>query len=100
MAPGCRTGQDRPRSELLRGPFRLKLQKMSLLLSTEGALRGFLLCLFKKKFFLMLIFDRENVSGGGAERETHTESKAASRLPAASTEPDVRLELTSREIMT
>ena len=40
------------------------------------------------------------MSGGGAEREGDTESKAGSRLQAVSTEPDVGLELTNREIMT
>ena len=37
---------------------------------------------------------------GGSERERDAESKAGSRLPAVSTEPDVRLELTDCEIMT
>ena len=36
----------------------------------------------------------------GAEREGDTESKAGSRLPAVSTEPDTGIELTSHEIMT
>ena len=40
------------------------------------------------------------MTGGGAEREGDTESKACSRLQAASTESDVGLELTNREIMT
>ena len=40
------------------------------------------------------------MSRGGAEREGDTESKAGSRLPAVSTDPDARLELTNREIMT
>ena len=38
--------------------------------------------------------------GGGAEREGDAESEAGSRLPAVSTELDVGLELTDREIMT
>ena len=38
-------------------------------------------------------------AGEGAEREGDTESKAGSKLRAASTEPDVGLELTSHEIM-
>ena len=37
---------------------------------------------------------------GGAERKGDTESEASSRLQAVSTEPDVGLELTDREIMT
>ena len=41
-----------------------------------------------------------SVSRGGAEREGDTESEAGSRLRAVSTEPDVELELTNREIMT
>ena len=40
------------------------------------------------------------MSGGGAEREGDTESKAGSRPRAISTEPDAGLELTDREIMT
>ena len=46
------------------------------------------------------------MSGGGAEREGDTESEAGSRLRAEelvlrlSTEPDVGLILTEREIMT
>ena len=38
--------------------------------------------------------ERECVSWGEAEREGDTESEAASRLRAVSTEPDVGLELT------
>ena len=37
--------------------------------------------------------ERQNVSGGGAEREGDTESEAGSRLRAVSTEPDTGLEL-------
>ena len=37
--------------------------------------------------------------GVRAEREGDTESKAGPRLHAVSTEPDVGLELTNREIM-
>ena len=40
------------------------------------------------------------MSREGAERETHTESEAGSRLGAVSTEPDTGLELTNCEIMT
>ena len=40
------------------------------------------------------------MSGGGAEREGDTESKAGSRLCAVSTEPDMGLELMNHEIMT
>ena len=40
------------------------------------------------------------MSRGGAEREGDIEFEAGSRLQAVSTEPDVRLELTDREIMT
>ena len=60
---------------------------------------------FIKKIFFNLhlfIFDRErqSTSGGGAEREGDTESKAGSRLHAVSTEPDAGLEFTNCEIMT
>ena len=37
---------------------------------------------------------------GGAERERDTESETGSRLLAVSTEPDMGLELTYREIIT
>ena len=40
------------------------------------------------------------MSGGEAERERETQSKAGSRLSAVSAQPDVELELTSLEIMT
>ena len=44
--------------------------------------------------------ERQSTSWGGAERAGDTESEAASRLPAVSTEPSAGLELTSLEIMT
>ena len=55
-----------------------------------------------KKFFLMFIFEteRQSMSRGGVERETHIESEAGSRLWAVGTEPDAGLELTNREIVT
>ena len=40
------------------------------------------------------------MSGGGAEREGDTESKAGSRLWAVSTEPDLGPELTNHKIVT
>ena len=40
------------------------------------------------------------MSRGGAEREGDTESEAGSRLRTVSTEPDMGLEPTNREIMT
>ena len=47
-------------------------------------------------------WERQSVSRGGAERETHThtESKTGSMLSAVSTEPSVGLELTNHEIIT
>ena len=55
-------------------------------------------------FFNVYLFlrdrERQSTSGEGAEREGDTESEAGSWLWAVSTEPDARLELTSREIMT
>ena len=53
-------------------------------------------------FFFNVYFwkrERQSVSGGRAEREGDMESEAASRLWAASTEPNVGLEPTNREIM-
>ena len=55
-------------------------------------------CLFI--YFLTFIFDRQSMSGGGAERGGDTESKAGSSLWAVSTEPDTALETTNCEIMT
>ena len=52
-------------------------------------------------YFLMFYFwetERQNMSRGGAEREG--DSRIQSRLWAVSTEPNVGLELTNREIMT
>ena len=43
---------------------------------------------------LLFIFERQSASRGRAEREGDTESKAGSRFRAASTEPDMGLELT------
>ena len=40
------------------------------------------------------------MNGGGSEREGDTESETGSRLWAVSTEPDMGLRLTDREIMT
>ena len=55
-----------------------------------------------KNFKHLFIFERQrpSVVGGGAEREGDTESEAGFRLRAVSTEPDVELEPTDREIMT
>ena len=41
--------------------------------------------------------ERQSVSGGGAERDTH---RIQSRLQAPRTEPEAGLELTNHEIMT
>ena len=40
------------------------------------------------------------MSGGGADREGDTETEAGSRLPAASTKPNVGLKLGNNEMMT
>ena len=52
----------------------------------------------------MYIFERggkrQSASRGGAEREGDREPETGSRLLAISTEPDVGLKLTDREIMT
>ena len=44
--------------------------------------------------------ERDSMSRGGAEREGDTESEAGSKLRAVSTEPNMGLELTNREITT
>ena len=52
-----------------------------------------------KVFFVHLfIFERQSVSGGGAEREGDTESEAGSEQPF-NTEPNVGLEPSNHEIM-
>ena len=58
--------------------------------------------IINKKMIFMFIFERESQSmrGRKTEREEDTESKAGSRLRTVSTEPDMGLELMSREIMT
>ena len=48
----------------------------------------------------LFLRERQSASGGWAEREGDTESKAGSRLQAVSTEPDAGLELMNHEIMT
>ena len=45
----------------------------------------------------LFIFERERTGRGGAEREAE---RISGRLLAVSTEPNVGLELTNREIMT
>ena len=45
-------------------------------------------------------WDRDRVRAGEGQRERETQSETGSRLWAVSTEPDTRLELTHREIMT
>ena len=44
--------------------------------------------------------ERHSTSKGGADREGDTEPETGSGLRAVSTEPDVGLELTNREMMT
>ena len=44
--------------------------------------------------------EKQSMSGGGAEKEGDTESETGSKLWAVSTEPNVGLELTDREIVT
>ena len=52
----------------------------------------------------LFIFEGEregqSMNGGRTEREGDTESEAASRLQAVSTEPEIGSELMNREIMT
>ena len=61
---------------------------------TQNPTTFFVLCLFLRER------ERERESRGGAEREGDTESKAGSGLWVVSTEPDVGLKPTNREIMT
>ena len=50
--------------------------------------------------FLFVFRERQSMSLEGSETEGDTESEASSRLPAASTEPDMGLEPTDHKIMT
>ena len=50
--------------------------------------------------FYLLLRQRQNMSGDGAERKGDTESETGSRLWAVSTEPDAGLGLTNCEITT
>ena len=52
---------------------------------------------FKVIIYLFIYLEKENAGKGGAERGRE---RIPSRFSAASTEPDVGLELTSREITT
>ena len=64
-------------------------------------LEGFFSCFVLIFFYTLFTFDRQNTSGGGAERDNgDTESEAGSKLWAVSTEPDAGLELTNHEVMT
>ena len=56
--------------------------------------------LFCFNFNIYLFLREREREWGRGEREGDTESEAGPRLPAVSTEPDTRLELTNREIMT
>ena len=56
--------------------------------------------LFKMFISFLKERERQRASGGGAEREGDTESEAASRLRAVSTEHNEGLEPTNSEIMT
>ena len=60
----------------------------------------FVLCSFFKKLMFLRKRERQSASGERTKREADTESEAGSKLWAASTEPDVGLELTDSKIMT
>ena len=51
-------------------------------------------------FIHFLETETEREGGGGEEIEGYTDSEAGSRLWGVSTEPDMGLKLTNREIMT
>ena len=55
---------------------------------------------FNFLMFYLFLREKASVAGGGAQREGDTESKEGSRLRAISTEHDMGLELTNREIIT
>ena len=68
--------------------------------SDKNYINNFELKIFFVFLTFLLIFERHSTSGVGAEREGDTQSEAGSRLRAVSTEPDVGLEPTNREIVT
>ena len=47
----------------------------------------------------MFIFERESTSGGGAERDTHTQNRKQAPGSELSAEPNMGLKLMNREIM-
>ena len=67
---------------------------------TDCATQAPLFLIFFNIYLFLRDRERQSMSRGGAEREGDTESETGSRLWAISTEPDVGLELTDREIMT
>ena len=54
----------------------------------------------KKNLFTVYILERGSMSGGGAERETHTHNPKQAPGSELSPEPHVGLELTNHKIMT
>ena len=67
--------------------------------------QGLMRVTFRKSSFFVCLFcfffrERDIMSGGGAEKEGDTESRAGSRPSAVSTEPEAGLELLDRKIMT
>ena len=79
------------------------MRLLEVLLETETVqYKNFSIC--NLHFFNVYLFlrdrQRQNMNGGGAEKEGNTESEAGSRLPAVSTEPDAGLELTNCETTT
>ena len=61
---------------------------------------GLYLFIFFQRLFIFGTERDRAMNGEGAEREGDTESETGSRLWAISPEPDTRLELTDREIVT
>ena len=58
------------------------------------------LCLKINLMFILFVWERESERERGGGRERETESKAGSRLWAASTEPNMGLKPMDRKIMT
>ena len=97
--------KDPPQGHVLRLVVSLDASSQESFLSLS--LTFMTLTLLKITAYLLIYVDlflrerqRQNTSGGGTEREGDTGSEAGSGLRAVSTEPDLGLELTNREMVT
>ena len=96
MIPATGGGEMHPVSPQMLGCWP-KCEQSKLDMSCSAA---FLFYLFRCLFIYFGLREHKQGRGREREREGDRESKAGSRLRTVSTEPDVGLELTNREIVT